>query len=66
MLSPAAVFQRMVEVAARLLRYLQSAGISHGFLTDWPDGTGLWSMPDSGQDADVRIRIPVHWPDGRY
>jgi hypothetical protein len=21
------------------------------------------SMPDPEQDADVRIRIPAHWPD---
>jgi hypothetical protein len=24
------------------------------------------SMPDTGQDADVLIRIPAHWLDGRY
>jgi hypothetical protein len=24
------------------------------------------SMPDTEQDADLRIRIPAHWPDGRH
>jgi len=24
------------------------------------------SMPDTDQDADLRIRIPVHWPHGRH
>jgi hypothetical protein len=23
-------------------------------------------MPDTGQDADLRIRIPAHWPDVRH
>jgi len=24
------------------------------------------SMPDTRQDAELRIRIPVHWPDARH
>ena len=24
------------------------------------------SIPDTGQDADVLVRIPAHWLDGRY
>jgi hypothetical protein len=24
---------------------------------------GFWPVPDTEQDADVRIRIPAHWPE---
>lgn len=37
--------------------------ISHGLTGRY--GT-MPSMPDTGQDADVLIRVPAHWLDGRY
>ncbi len=41
--------------------------LSHSFLTNWPDGTGLLSsLPDTAPDADQRIRTPPHLSDPRH
>lgn len=54
---------RIVPTPLRVLRWAGISQISHGLTgRHWTTA----SMPDTGQDLDVRIRIPAHWPDGRY
>jgi len=44
-------------------KVLHLSQLSHG-LTGRDRTTA--SMPDTRQDAELRIRIEAHWPDGRH
>ena len=46
-------------VAPTPLRSLPRAGISHSFLTDWPDGTGLWHLCRTPRAA--RLSASATW-----
>jgi hypothetical protein len=37
--------------------------LSHGLTGRYRN---MASMPDARQDAELRIRIPAHWPDARH
>jgi hypothetical protein len=56
--------EQTVEVAARAA----AVAVKGGSLSQFSHGlTGRYrtmaSMPDTGRDADLRIRIPAHWTD---